>query len=86
MDLINTKLIISCVLSVPGSKAFVERIVIKWSTSRTRCIMELIRDGLQVSASCDWWWKDFSLVVCKHQSLLESVKSSKKDPCKKHFC
>lgn len=81
-NLINMFRIVSFVLSVPGSNAFVERIfslmTIKWSDSRNRCSTELIKNELQISVNCDLSCKDFSLAMQKDKGLLESVKSSKK--------
>ncbi|XP_078282406.1 uncharacterized protein LOC144608476 [Rhinoraja longicauda] len=86
-NLINMFRIVSFVLSVPGSNAFVERVfslmAIKWSDSRNRCSTELIKNELQISVNCDLSCKDFSLAVQKDKRLLESVKSSKKYPWKK---
>lgn len=55
-NLINMFRIVSFVLSVPGSNAFVERIFslmnIKWSDSRNRCSTELIKNELQITVNC----------------------------------
>lgn len=79
-NLINMFRIVSFVLSVPGSNAFVERIfslmTIKWSDSRNRCSTELIKNELQISVNCDLSCNDFSLAMQKEKRLLESVKSS----------
>lgn len=81
-NLINMFRIVSFVLSVPGSNAFVERIfslmTIKWSDSRNRCSTELIKNELQISVNCDLSCNDFSLAMQEEKGLLESVKSSKK--------
>jgi hypothetical protein len=66
--------VVSFVLSVPGSNAFVERIfsrmTIKWSDSDVAV--------LQISVNCDLSCEDFSLAKQNEKGLLESVKSSKK--------
>ena len=72
-NLINMFRIVSFVLSVPGSNAFVERIfslmTIKWSDSRNRCSTELIKNELQISVNnCDLSCKDFSLAVQKERT------------------
>lgn len=86
-NLINMFKIVSFVLSVPGSNAFVERIFslmnIKWSDSRNRCSTELIKNELQITVNCDLSYKDFSLAAQKDKRLLESVKGSQKYPWKK---
>ncbi|KAK0135426.1 hypothetical protein N1851_028718 [Merluccius polli] len=78
--------IVSFVLSVPGSNAFVERIFSlmanKWSDSRNRCSTELIKNELLVAVNCDLSCKEFYLAVQKDKKMLESVRSSKKYPWK----
>ena len=88
-NLTNMFRIVSFVLSVLGSNAFVERIfslmINKWSDSRNRCSTELIKNELLVSVNSDLSCKDYSLAVQKDKRLLESVRSSKKYPWKKKW-
>lgn len=86
-NLTNMLRIVSFVLSVPGSNAFVERIFSlmtnKWSDSRNRCSTELIKNELLVTVNCDLTCKDFYLAVQKDKGLLEAVRSSRKYPWRK---
>ena len=72
--------IVSFVLSVPGSNAFVETILSLMTTkqSDSRNSAELIKNELQISVNCDLSCKDFSPAAKKDKRLLESVKSSQK--------
>lgn len=78
--------IVSFVLSVPGSNAFVERIFSlmsgKWSDARNRCSTELIKNELLVTVNCHLSCKEFYLAVQKDKKMLESVRSSRKYPWK----
>lgn len=86
-SMINMFRIVSFVLSVPGSNAFVERIsslmTEKCSDSRNRCSAALIQNELLVTVNCDLSCKEFYLAVQKDKKMLESVRSSKKYPWKK---
>lgn len=66
-NLINMFRIVSFVLSVPDSNAFVEKIfclmTIKWSDSRNRCSTELKKKEIQISGNCDLSHNDFSLAM-----------------------
>ena len=83
-NLTNLFQIVSFVLSVPGSNAFVERIFShmanKWSDARNRCSTELIKSELQISVNMDMSCQDFFRVAQKDKEMLDAVKSSKKYP------
>lgn len=83
----NMFLIVSYVLSIPGSNAFVERIFSlmnhKWSDCRNRCSVELMKSELQVTVNCTLSCKEFFLQVQSDKKLLNSVKTSQKYPWKK---
>lgn len=83
-NLTNLFQIVSLVLSVPGSNAFVERIFSlmgnKWSDARNRCSTNLIKSELQISVNIDMPCKDFFLAVQKDKEWLGAVKNSTKYP------
>ncbi|KAK1877694.1 30S ribosomal protein S12 [Dissostichus eleginoides] len=85
-NLTNLFQIVSFVLSVPGSNAFVERIFSlmanKWSDARNRCSTDLIKTELQISVNMNMPCKDFFLAAQKDKELLGAVRSSKKYPWK----
>lgn len=78
--------IVSFILSVPGSNAFVERIFSlmsgKWCDARNGCSTELIKNELLVTVNCSLSCKDFYQAVLKDRKMLESVRSSRKYPWK----
>jgi len=86
-NLTNLFLIVSFVLSVPGSNAFVERIFSlmanKWTDARNRCSTDLIKSELKISVNANMPCKDLFLAVQKDKELLDAVRSSKKYPWRK---
>uniref|UniRef100_H3AAR8 HAT C-terminal dimerisation domain-containing protein n=1 Tax=Latimeria chalumnae TaxID=7897 RepID=H3AAR8_LATCH len=82
-NLKNLFQIVSFVLSVPGSNAFVERIFLmgnKWSDEWNRCSVDLIKSELQICINFQLSCKDFFISIQQDQELLSAAKSSKKYP------
>uniref|UniRef100_H3AQE5 HAT C-terminal dimerisation domain-containing protein n=1 Tax=Latimeria chalumnae TaxID=7897 RepID=H3AQE5_LATCH len=83
-NLKNLFQIVSFVLSIPGSNAFVERIFSfmgnKWSDEQNRCSVDLIKSKLQICINFQLSCKDFFISIQQDQELLSAAKSSKKYP------
>lgn len=82
-NMTNMFKIVSYVLSVPGSNAFVERIFSlmtnKWSDSRNRCSTELIKNELLVTVNYVLPCKEFYLAVQKNKKMLEISRGAAKN-------
>lgn len=74
--------IISHILSVPASTGYVEmifsRMANKWSDSRNRCSMDLIRIELLITLNFEQSCSEFCCSVLKDKQLLSAARSDKK--------
>jgi len=78
----NIFLLVSYVLSIPSSNAYVERVFSmmnqKWSKERNRCHVELIKSELQISLNFPENCSDFIEKVKLDEELLKAVRNNKK--------
>lgn len=78
----NIFLLVSYVLSIPPSNAYVERVFSimnqKWSKERNRCKVELIKSELQISLNFEENCSDFIEKIKLDEDLLKAVSSNQK--------
>ncbi|CAM4598668.1 unnamed protein product [Leuciscus chuanchicus] len=81
-NLPNMLSIISHILSIPASTGYVERIFSrmsnKWSDSRNRCSVELIRSELLITLNFEQSCSEFYWICLKDKQLLSAARSDKK--------
>jgi len=86
-DLPNMLSIISHILSIPASTGYVERIFSrmtnKWSDSRNRCSVELMRSELLITLNFEQSCSEFHSTALKDKELLSAARSNKKYTWKK---
>ena len=87
VDLPNMLSIISHILSIPASTGYVERIFSrmtkKWSDSRNRCSVELMRSELRITLNFEQSCSEFYSNALKDKELLSAARSNKKYTWKK---
>lgn len=81
-DLPNMLSVMSYVLSVPSSTGYVERIFSimqnKWSETRNRCSVELIKSELMVTLNFEERCDEFFTNIRDDKNLLAAARSNKK--------
>ena len=86
-DLPNMLVIISHILSIPASTGYVERIFSrmtnKWSDTRNRCSVDLMRSELLITLNFEQSCSEFHTIVLKDKELLNAARSNKKYAWKK---
>ena len=83
----NMTALVSFILSVPVTNAFVERLfslmVGAWTNDRNRCSIDLIKNEIQVKVNYSFTCQDFYKHVLKEKALLDAARSNKKYKFKK---
>lgn len=86
-DLPNILALVSFVLSIPSSTGYVERIFSimknKWSDSRNRCSVELMKSELLITMNFNQPCYEFYKTVLHDKQILAAVRSEKKYSWKK---
>ncbi|KAL4101014.1 hypothetical protein QTP88_021035 [Uroleucon formosanum] len=81
-NLKNIFLLVSYVLSIPPSDAYVERVFSimnqKWSKERDRCKVELIKLELQISLNFEENCSDFIEKIKLDENLLKAISKNQK--------
>ena len=81
-ELPNLLSIMSHILSIPASTGYVERIfsrmAYKWSDSRNRCSVELMKSELLISLNFEQSCSEFHSSALKDKELLSAARSNQK--------
>lgn len=78
----NMTALLSFILSIPVTNAFVERLfslmVGAWTNDRNRCSIDLIKNEIQVKVNYSYTCQEFYKHVLKEKDLLDAARSNKK--------
>ena len=78
----NVTALMSFILSIPVTNAFVERLfslmVGAWTNDRNRCSIDLIKNEIQVKVNYSFTCQEFYKHVLKEKALLDAARSNKK--------